>query len=290
MRNQASNGDLSASAGDRNVVGLVSSRMYSHGLATIALCEAYGMTKDGQLRDRAQRAIQFTEAAQNKSTGGWRYNPGDTGDTSVTGWQVMALKSAQMSGLAVDGGVLEKARGFLNSTSLGSYGGLFSYLPGEKQTLSMTSVGLLCRQYMGAKRGDSLIAEGAAYLMDNLPDPKKRDLYYWYYATQVLHNVPGPEWDQWNRVMRRQLIESQARNGCGLGSWNPIAPGDQWTRSGGRLMATSLSCLTLEVYYRYLPLFKLDTEINAENVHVLKPDIKPPAKEKEAGGPWGAGP
>ena len=66
--------------------------MYSHGLATLALSEAYGLTGDKQVGQAAQKGIDFIIAAQNKTDGGWRYNPGDAGDTSAFGWQISALK------------------------------------------------------------------------------------------------------------------------------------------------------------------------------------------------------
>jgi hypothetical protein len=125
----------------------------------------------------------------------------------------------------------------------------------------MTSVGLLCTQYLGTKRDDPAIREGMAYLMRNLPNINARDTYYWYYATQVMHNVPGPEWETWNRQMRRVLIASQIKEGCAAGSWDPAEPtADKWREQGGRVLVTSLCCLTLEVYYRYLPLYKIDTD------------------------------
>ena len=125
----------------------------------------------------------------------------------------------------------------------------------------MTSVGLLCTQYLGAKRDAQAIQEGIGYLMRHLPNINARDTYYWYYATQVMHNVPGPEWDTWNRQMRRVLIETQIKEGCAAGSWDAAEPtADKWREPGGRVMITSLSCLTLEVYYRYLPLYKLDED------------------------------
>jgi hypothetical protein len=71
--------------------------MYAHGLASIALCEAYAMTRDPDLKPLAQRAIDFIVYAQDAKGGGWRYFPGQPGDTTVTGWQWMALKSAQMA-------------------------------------------------------------------------------------------------------------------------------------------------------------------------------------------------
>ena len=76
--------------------------MYAHALATMALCEAFGMTGDQRVGAAAQAAVDFIAAAQNRQTGGWRYHPGEEGDTSVMGWQIMALKSARLAGLKVD--------------------------------------------------------------------------------------------------------------------------------------------------------------------------------------------
>ena len=262
MEHQNTQGDLSAGAFQP---------MYSHGLATIALCEACGMAKksDRVLRDKAQRAVNYIISAQNASTGGWRYTPGDDGDTSVVGWQVMALKSAQMAGLSVNPKAFEGAKQFLRSCSKGNYGGQFWYQPQSRGPTehAMTAVGLLCFQYMGTRPGDPMLVEGQRYLMANLPDKgdHPRDLYYWYYATQVMHNMLGPDWDKWNRKMRHTLIETQDKEGCAMGSWDPDRPTVMtWNAAGGRLMATSLSALTLEVYYRYLPLFKLDAELAAK--------------------------
>jgi hypothetical protein len=247
---QKSDGDLSHDSGQQ---------MYTHGLAAIAMCEAYGLSRDKSIGQSAQMAVHFTERCQNPQTGGWRYKPLDPGDTSVFGWQVMALKSAQMAGLTVSSQALEGDHRWLKSTGNGS--GQFSYEPGGGGTPTMSAVGLLCTQYMGAPRQDPAIAGGLNYLMAHLPNPGQRNIYYWYYATQVMHNLPGYEWDTWNRKMRKILIESQVTKGCAAGSWDPDMPTkDAWGAQGGRIMVTSLSCLTLEVYYRYLPLYKLDGE------------------------------
>jgi hypothetical protein len=252
IKNQKPTGDLSAGAG---------SQMYTHGLATIALCEAYGMTQDSRVGLAAQGALRFIETGQNRE-GGWRYTHGtDSSDLSVLGWQVMALKSGQMAGIKVNEGTLDMARRYVKSCASGQYGGEFSYIAKGGSTFTMTAVGLLTSQYMGARRDDPVIVNGIDYLLKNKPTFQTRNTYYWYYATQVLHNTPGPQWDEWNREMRKLLINTQDKKGCGAGSWDPSKPEpDPWANQGGRLMVTSFSTLTLEVYYRYLPLYKLDKD------------------------------
>ena len=97
--------------------------MYDHGIASLALVEAYGVTEDGELRARAQSAINFIAAAQHEE-GGWRYQPGQRGDLSVSGWIIMALASAQMSDLKVDAATLDGAGRFLTAVSSGKDGGV----------------------------------------------------------------------------------------------------------------------------------------------------------------------
>jgi hypothetical protein len=242
---QKNDGDLRANGG----------HMYSHGLATICLCEAYGLSGDRQLGAAAQQAINFIVTAQDPIGGGWRYAPKQPGDTSVVGWQVMALKSGLMAGLSVPPKTLEGALTFLNSVGDGA--GTFGYDEKRQKGVATSAVGLLCMQYMGAPKTSPVIDGGVRLLMTNLPNRHKRNCYYYYYGTQVMHNVPGAEWDTWNRMMRRQLTESQIKEGCSAGSWDPTA--DEWGKQyGGRIMVTSLNTLTLEVYYRYLPLYQLD--------------------------------
>ena len=253
ISHQKADGDLSADA---------QSQMYSHGLATLALCEDYGISRDKAVRVAAQKAVNFIQAAQNQRTGGWRYHPGEEGDTSVVGWQMMALKTAQMAGLSVKSTAFEGARKWLQSCAPRMQkSGQFSYQPEGGPTPPMSAVGILCSQYLHAGRADPVVTGGAQLLMANQPDSANRNIYYWYYATQVMHNMADNDWDTWNRKMQKILVDSQAREGCASGSWDPEKPNrDAWGPQGGRIMITSLSALTLEVYYRYLPLSKLDKQ------------------------------
>jgi hypothetical protein len=233
--------------------------MYAHALATLTLCEAYGMTHDQKLGDAAALGVKFIEAAQNSATGGWRYVPQDPtgGDTSVLGWQIMALHSAQLAGVPVRPSSLEGAKHWLSLVAKGNYRGLYSYQEVNEPTPTITSIGMLASQYLGMRPDDPAMVEGKQCLLTNLPDNGRRDTYYWYYATQVMHNFLGHDWDAWNRQMRKTLIETQCKVGCAAGSWDPESPTlDAWGPQGGRIVTTAFSTLTLEVYYRYLPLYQ----------------------------------
>ena len=186
------------------------------------------------------------------------------GDTSVFGWQMMALKSwRNWPAWQSIRPVLENAQKWLRQVAKGEHLGMFCYQPYREVTPSMTAVGMLCSQYLGVGRNDPPMVEGMHYLLANLPDNTLlRDTYYWYYATLSMHNIGGAEWDSWNRKMRRVLIESQVKGGCAEGSWDPVKPTlDSWGEKGGRVMMTSFNAMTLEVYYRYLPLFNTDSPV-----------------------------
>jgi hypothetical protein len=228
-------------------------RMYGHGIATIAICEAYGMTGDAALRGPCERAIRFIVEAQDPKSGGWRYQPREPGDTSVVGWQVMALKSGQIAGLEVPAETWEQTRKFLASVegknaSVGTFG-----YQNSNATPAMTAEALLCLEYLDARRDDPRLEAGTRYLLKNLPQPGRESSYYWYYATQALFHRQGPEWLAWNNALVPLLTDSQIKTGPHSGSW---APSDRWEYQGGRLYATALRLMMLEVYYRYLPLYR----------------------------------
>jgi hypothetical protein len=235
-----------------------SHQLYTQAQCTIALCELYAMTGDAQYYEAAQRAVDYCVKVQSRE-GGWRYEPGADSDMSVTGWVVMALQSARMAGIEVPSPVFERIEAFLDSVSRGSEAGYevgsrYAYQPRHGATLALTAEGLLCRQYLGWPRDDPRLAAGVEYLLANLPAWNNRNVYYWYYATQVLHHMEGQAWQTWNAEMRQLLPAHQEKRGRERGSWDPR--GDRWGDAGGRLYVTCLSLYVLEVYYRHLPLYR----------------------------------
>jgi hypothetical protein len=271
IRHQKPDGDLFTG-------GTKYARFYSHGIAAIALCEAYGMTRDAELREPARKAIEFIVNTQHPTRGGWRYDVHpNTGrstetDTSVSGWMLMALKSAQMAGLEVPEEALEKVNAWLDTARAAGAAGQYVYNPhamdtpeqraGRQPNLAMTSEAMLMRMYLGFDRDDPGLLAGAKYLEENLPEVGTearplRDCYYWYYATQAMFQMQGDYWTAWNDRLRPLATSSQIQSGPQAGSWHPLRPvEDRWGRAAGRHYVTALHILILEVYYRHLPLFQ----------------------------------
>jgi prenyltransferase beta subunit len=233
-------------------------RFYTQGQCTIAICELFGMTKDPEYRQPAERAVDYCLRGQS-SEGGWRYSPNSDSDVSVTGWIVMALQSARMADMEVPEDNLRRITRYLDKVALDG-GTRYPYQKGKEATRVMTAEAMLCRQYLGWKRDDERLIDAVEWITSdqNLIDfNHKRNVYYWYYATQVVHHMEGEYWKRWNNVMRQVLPEQQEKSGSERGSWNPLRPTrDQWEAHGGRLYVTCLSIYMLEVYYRHLPIYR----------------------------------
>ena len=242
VANQSTSGDLR-----------IGETMYSHGIATIALAEAYAMTRDERLRRPVETAATFIVRAAHPRTGGWRYDPGQEGDTSVLGWQALALISARRAGVAIPDGALDGAQRWLDSVSWPQRPGLYSYQPGLPFSVSMTAEGLFVRQLLGHGPDDPAAAGSVAFILEHLPDWERGpSTYYWYYATLALFQHQGEAWTIWNRTLTAALVSNQRTAGPAAGSWDPR---DKYAMVGGRVYQTAICTLCLEVYYRYLPMY-----------------------------------
>lgn len=238
---QEKNGDLSAEG-----------MMYCHSIASIALCEAYGITKDPNLREPAERAIAYTLAAQSKTKGGWRYRPGNDSDTSITGWQFMALHSARLAGLKVPENHFELARKWFDTAGGGKHGGLYGYQGPGKKSPAMVATGMFCRQLDLVPPTSPMQIESAKLIGINPMRSRTLDFYYIYYATLALYQHQGPIWDQWNERLKDSLPRLQRKTGSRTGSWDTSRG---LAGNGGRVASTALATLSLEVYYRILPIY-----------------------------------
>lgn len=226
-------------------------KLYCHGIATLAVAEAAAMTGDQRLRPALERAARYSLSMQHPVTGGWRYAAGDRGDTSQSGWQLMALASCKQAGVAGLDQAAPAAAGFLQSVRGGVSGGLAAYRPGERPTPVMTAEALYSRMLLGQQPAATAVAEAIA-LLETVPDGGDApDSYTWYYGSLATFHLGGDAWKRWNTRLQRTLPGCQRQEGRLAGSWDPDS---RWGRHGGRVYATALNAMSLEVYYRYSPM------------------------------------
>ncbi len=240
------------------------SGMYCHGMASFALAEAYAMETDPEgrrwLRAPLQRAIDFI-VGQQLADGSWRYIvANEYGDMSMFGWQFMALKSAETGGIRIPDASKVRLINFLKSQSKGRSGGLASYRSFDEPTPTMTAEALFCKQMLGLDRESASSREAVAYLLQNLPHRERMNYYFWYYGTLATFQYGGDPWNQWNSTLRDLLVSEQLQRGAFAGSWEPRG---EWGPYGGRIYTTAIATLCLEVYYRYLPLYKSEGRYGA---------------------------
>jgi len=244
--------------GDLRGMNPAHNAMYDHGIASLALVEAYGVTKDSTLRPPARAAIEFIAESQHPA-GGWRYVPGQAGDLSVSGWMIMALESARMSGIPVPEEAVAGAVKFLDSVRGGSHGGSYGYTnsPGKRNSGrdGMNAAGFFCSQLMGSSPNNARAFESSAIL--GRTGCKPGDLYYAYYGTLAAYQYQGPLWKKWMKRMQDAFIQSQAKDG----SWNLRG---QHASAMGKVVGTALVVLCLEAHYRYTPLYGLGFEPSAD--------------------------
>ena len=284
--------------------------MYNEALATMALTEAYGLSRNRYFEDAAERGVRFLVNAQKRSPSddglwGWRYESKaeldaalargeiddatyfvekSNADISVTGWVIMALKSAAISGIEVPPEVLQG--GLRYALAVTGENGLSGYVsrdsagqkvsgPGDHfayHTGTMSALNMLVRTFVAHDLEDPFLEQAARHLVTDLPviskDKLSIDYYYWYYGSLALNQFDGPDsprnavtsqqkyWGPWKKEMERALLslqdDNQERNACSRGGW---LVNDRWSQHGHALYNTAINTLTLEVYYRYANAF-----------------------------------
>ncbi len=220
------------------------------------------MTGDHQLRQPAQRALDYLAGAHHTEPGGWRFLPGIDVDAATIGWQLATLQSGQLAGLHVSPETLTHIRRFLARSR-------------EQATAPpspvTTAVGLAVELHLGEAPGRDRVRPAAERLLAHPPevgdssagdeggetadaDHSQRDTYYWYYGSEAMFYLGGDDWLAWSRRLYPQLIESQISDGRFAGSWEPNGPsGGTASTAGGRLYVTAMNLLSLEIQNRHLP-------------------------------------
>jgi hypothetical protein len=248
---------------------------YQHAIGALALVEGYGMTKDYDYQEAAQKSVDYSAAHQDPAGGGWRYNKQSAGDISVSGWFVMQLKSAKAAGLKVPASCFNGGMRFIDYT-LNAKTGKASYTKapgnwapaGKRGSLfRRTAISVVCRLFMGIDRTDEGIQKSSKWCSVGTPlwGEKTTDFYYWYYGTLAMFQAGGENWKSWNKDLKPTLIDNQRKGGVMDGSaadvdgsWDydfDYHGGPKGWAKCGRVYTTALGALCLEVYYRYLPMY-----------------------------------
>ena len=227
--------------------------MYGHGIALMALAEALSMTTDQQqydelLKHLVEMGTNFTLVAQHPS-GSWGYLPGQPGDTTLTGWQILSLVAAKRNGIPLRSNTLTRAKEFLLRMQ-GDQAYTFGYR-NPKAEPTTTAIGLTMMMYLG----ESPHTNDMHRALDGVArrGPTMTNIYHDYYAALALHHARHYGWRQWNQTLRDHLVAEQEKSGHEAGSWHLD---NEWSDIGGRIYTTAMCAMTLEIYYRYLPLYE----------------------------------
>lgn len=244
---------------------------YTHPIASLALAEAYGMSRSDWLKEPAQKAVNYSteihQSGEGSERGGWRYKAKQAGDVSISCWFTMQLKSAKVAGLIVDPASFDGAIRFFDKVEKkgddgerysGHRYGYTSPRPQKKERWPVeTMLGCTSRVYLGWA-ADEL--EGAVqWAAETHGYPKWGQplcWYYWYYGTMVSFQIGGGHWKKWNQALKTTLLERQVKEGEHRGSWTPEETSYSNYKHSSRVYCTAMGALCLEVYYRYLPLYR----------------------------------
>ncbi|OVE74130.1 hypothetical protein BVX94_01485, partial [bacterium B17] len=225
---------------------------YDQGIGTLALGEAYGLTKDEKIFEAAHTAIDYIVECQN-TDGGWRYKKKQSpSDLSVSGWMIMALKNAELSGLYVPDETFTGIRKWLTQVGGGKHGGLFGYQNGRDNRPAMKVTGYFCSQLMGLSPNTMKSFEAAELMLQKGAVPN--DFYYLYYGTLAANQHQGPLWKNWQKNLPEVILSLQQPDG----SWNQN--GGSHGNEMREVVGTALVTLSLQAHYRYTPMFGLGYE------------------------------
>jgi len=257
--------------------GYMGTTMYEHGLATLALTEIWGMTKDKKDDDTIQKAVEAAVnvilRSQNEG-GGWRYQPQmDAGqDTSVTVMVFVALASARQAGIVVPNETIAKVVKYFESATSQNTGG-FNYVPTGVQmndSIACTGGGAYAAQLAG-ERGSEMVLSALRFLKERSPgiiDNNVGHYYYChYYAIQAMVQAGDKEYAEWYPLIRDALIRKQGASGSWSGEkgGGKVAKGGKGGKGGDVVVVntsktsgyeTPMAIISLATPHRYIPIYQ----------------------------------
>ncbi len=255
---------------------------YAFLIATYALCEAYGMTRNPDIKDVAYLCLDRIVKGQS-ATGGWEYKldrESTRDDLSFAGWALQALKAGKMAGLEPKGldVCIKKAVRCLQTRNFKPHGG-FHYTAEDNYNWGLTATGCLAMQLLGYG-GSKEVAKALEFMRSWKPSFKSADLvskgghnpgnspqYYCYYATQCKYQAGMKEgaskndetaWYEWNKAMKKLYSSTIINISQTVKDWSGQEHKQGYYKNvdghtSRPYMDTCLVALQLMVYYRYLP-------------------------------------
>ena len=227
--------------------------MYNHGIVSVALLEAYAVTRDQMLKPQISKALAFIRGQQ-LNTGGWGYvnRPGEIANTPVTLWQLQALiLSAKLGWDDKDHSLKRGLRWFSSMIDNGGQLGYErpSHFPEGSATL--TAMGAFCMfsALDVGKLSDAGVLLRLQQALNALKhEEAQADYYGSYFRAAALQSLEKNEQPDGRLThLQHSLIAMQEHSGGYAGSWSP---GDRWGSVGGRIYSTSVAGLTLELANR----------------------------------------
>jgi hypothetical protein len=231
--------------------------------ATCALCELYAITRDNELKESCEKAVQFVIKSQ-RENGGWCWEKeGGKPNTLATAFAVLALKAATVGRIEVPKEDFDRASKFFESltNSEGKVGyeakGDSAQPVGGEKFANLpvpTAASVIASIFCGETRKNIRMLKGIEIIEKNLPQWDKPEMLsvdplYWYFATYATFDYGGERWHKLYEKMIEVLSQGQENKGCVDGSWKPVG---RWGELGGCMFNTALNALTAEIIFRYL--------------------------------------
>ncbi|MCA8945202.1 MAG: terpene cyclase/mutase family protein [Planctomycetes bacterium] len=248
--------------------------MYAHTLATFAITDLYLVTGDESLRTPMRRALEYLLSMQGPG-GGWDYDqrypskreswePSTRDDLSISGWAILALVAAREANFEIPQDNLDRLAQFLKDCTRKDGQAVYADegTRSGHRGMAMLAASNVCRRLLG-EPNDSWVQQKQLEKISKEPPSWSRandlngsNMYYWYYGSVSMllsKDTSGGEdrWRQWNIALKRTLLDNQVKSGARRGSFDPVG---HWAKNGGgRVYATAICALNLEIYYRYEP-------------------------------------
>lgn len=245
---------------------------YNHAIAGLVLSESYAMNgaeRAQKLKPVIQRALEATLTMQkwpkthSKDLGGWRYvdhyDDVDS-DLSVTGWQLMFLRSSANAGFEVEEEPIRDAVEYVRRCFLEQYG-TFSYktTPDDRTSRGMSGAGILALAHAGFHHsrearaaGDWLLHHGFEHYNAGPSNRNDTDRYHYglFTCSQGMYQLGGRYWQEFFPPTVEALLANQQSDG----SW--LLENHQNDTRFGTAYTTALTVLALGAPNQLLPIFQ----------------------------------